>query len=313
MKPLEWDSLSDVQRDALRASIPGNQFDLGVFNAGGEEMAYMAWSADSLRELPGWGADEHSRCPVTDNDPRYLVISYSPEWSDWDVAPGMTLVEAKEVVERHRRNSLSQEAWEEEVLKKHKAEGKGPKRQRHVISAEMAQGMVESLLVEDHGFMPAGVTEQHSVRIPTRNAPVFGHGPNPAGGELRTMGGRDRFVRGGLRATVGPITTNFYTLSPAQGRQLRTSKYVTDIVRSFKTRAYQDIKAFLESLPPDHSPVPRSRALVPAGPVIDRPGPRAPAPRLARGEGAYKPFIDREDLPGSRTLRVIRRGKRHRW
>lgn len=313
MKPLEWDRLTRDQQDKLRSNIPGNQVDIGIGSAQDETMAYMVWGAEELCNELSRNEGDDWRCPIEGKEDRYLVISYLPDWADWSVEPTMTIQKAEDLVEEHRVNSLGQDEWEAEMLKKRKAESKAPKRQRHVISAEMAQGMVESLLVDDHGFMPAGVTEQHSVRIPTRNAPVFGHGPNPAGGELRTMGGRDRFVRGGLRATVGPITTNFYTLSPAQGRQLRTSKYVTDIVRSFKTRAYQDIKAFLESLPPDHSPVPRSRALVPAGPVIDRPGPRAPAPRLARGEGMYKPFIDREDLPGSPTLRVIRRGKRHRW
>lgn len=32
-----------------------------------------------------------------------------------------------------------------------------------------------------------------------------------------------------------------------------------------------------------------------------------------QGESPYKPFVDREDLPGEPKLQVVRRGKKHRW
>lgn len=66
---------------------------------------------------------------------------------------------------------------------------------------------VSALLLEI-GFQPAGETPQLTVRIPTAQSPIFGG----AGGKLRTLGGRARYMLPGcnLRCTVGPRTVNVY-------------------------------------------------------------------------------------------------------
>lgn len=60
------------------------------------------------------------------------------------------------------------------------------------------------------GFVRDGETRQEHVRIPTMKSPVFGD----SGGERRTFGGRQRWVRSGtsLRATVGARTVYVYTV-----------------------------------------------------------------------------------------------------
>ena len=62
------------------------------------------------------------------------------------------------------------------------------------------------------GFQPHGSTESETVRVPTARAPVFGG----LGGELRTFGGRTRFILPDtdIRATVGPRTTFIYRVIP---------------------------------------------------------------------------------------------------
>lgn len=71
--------------------------------------------------------------------------------------------------------------------------------------------VIDLLLVA--GFVPDGETRQEHVRIPTANAPVFGH----SGGVLATLGGRQRFVKSGtlIKATVGPRTTALYRVEGA--------------------------------------------------------------------------------------------------
>lgn len=67
-------------------------------------------------------------------------------------------------------------------------------------------------ILTEFGFVPDGATEQQQVRIPTVKNPVFGG----VGGERRTFGGRTRFAKGDLRATVGKITTCIYRKVPGQ-------------------------------------------------------------------------------------------------
>lgn len=69
--------------------------------------------------------------------------------------------------------------------------------------------MVQVLLaLYEAGFVQDGVTRQETVRVPTRTSPLYGH----SGGELRTFGGRQRFMLPGTsyRATVGKRTTALY-------------------------------------------------------------------------------------------------------
>lgn len=73
-----------------------------------------------------------------------------------------------------------------------------------------------AILIEN-GFEPYGATELAHIRIPTMRAPVFGG----IGGELRTLGGRQRFKKGERRCTVGKRTTCFYRV---KGRE--TSDFV---------------------------------------------------------------------------------------
>ena len=63
-------------------------------------------------------------------------------------------------------------------------------------------------LLQAAGYRPAGHTESEAVRIPTMNAPVFGG----LGGEVRTLGGRERFAipNSPKRATVGKRTVCLY-------------------------------------------------------------------------------------------------------
>lgn len=65
---------------------------------------------------------------------------------------------------------------------------------------------IQSLL--DAGFEPDGTTREETVRIPTRNSPLFGN----SGGELAKLGGRQRFAIPGTtyKATVGMRTTAVY-------------------------------------------------------------------------------------------------------
>jgi hypothetical protein len=65
---------------------------------------------------------------------------------------------------------------------------------------------IQSLL--DAGFEPDGTTREETVRIPTRNSPLFGS----SGGELAKLGGRQRFAIPGTtyKATVGKRTTAVY-------------------------------------------------------------------------------------------------------
>ena len=64
------------------------------------------------------------------------------------------------------------------------------------------------------GFTCAGQTDTETVRIPTQASPVYGG----AGGELRTLGGRERFTKPGsdVRVTIGPRTTNVYRVVNGQ-------------------------------------------------------------------------------------------------
>jgi hypothetical protein len=60
----------------------------------------------------------------------------------------------------------------------------------------------------DAGFEPDGLTREQTVRIPTRNSPLFGK----LGGELAQFGGRRRFrlPDSTVKATVGARTTALY-------------------------------------------------------------------------------------------------------
>lgn len=66
------------------------------------------------------------------------------------------------------------------------------------------EGVFAALLAA--GFIADGHTESETVRIPTRNCPVYGG----IGGELATFGGRKRFRRGEQFVTVGKRTICFY-------------------------------------------------------------------------------------------------------
>ena len=89
---------------------------------------------------------------------------------------------------------------------------------RHDSEAMSAKQAVEAITatVLAAGFVPDGATTEQTVRIPTSHSPVFG----ATGGELRTLGGRSRYVLPGsdVRITIGPRTTNVYRV--ADGRTI---------------------------------------------------------------------------------------------
>lgn len=64
--------------------------------------------------------------------------------------------------------------------------------------------------LEEAGFVRDGTTSTEEVRVSTARSPVLGR----TGGELRTFGGRERWSLPGtrLRCTIGPRTTNVYTV-----------------------------------------------------------------------------------------------------
>lgn len=95
-------------------------------------------------------------------------------------------------------------------------------------------------LVTRFGFVPDGTTRTQQVRIPTTRSPVFGHGRNPPGGELRTLGGRLRFVRGKMHVTVGRFSTYFYG---------RVDDLSGPPPAMFQTKDIAGIAAYLEKLP----------------------------------------------------------------
>lgn len=74
---------------------------------------------------------------------------------------------------------------------------------------------IEALLAV--GFSHDGKTAQTTARVPTKASPLLGK----AGGELRTFGGRLRFVLSGtnIRATVGDRTTSLYRIAAQGGVQ----------------------------------------------------------------------------------------------
>lgn len=100
------------------------------------------------------------------------------------------------------------------------------------------------------GFADDGQTKQETVRVPTQASPVFG----AAGGELRTFGGRARFVLPGseldgpmngntqVRVTVGARTTFFY-----RNVYRGWSQYTTEIAR-LRTKDLVAIQEVLASL-----------------------------------------------------------------
>ena len=75
-------------------------------------------------------------------------------------------------------------------------------------------------VLESAGFVPAGHTDQQTVRIPTSRSPVYGR----TGGELATFGGRQRFVKPGtdMRVTVGKRTVYVYTVKNGETRTVAT-------------------------------------------------------------------------------------------
>lgn len=64
------------------------------------------------------------------------------------------------------------------------------------------------------GFTPDGQTKIEHVRILTQKVPVFGG----IGGERATFGGRQRFIRGDQRCTVGKHTICFYRIMNGKRR-----------------------------------------------------------------------------------------------
>lgn len=88
----------------------------------------------------------------------------------------------------------------------------------HDSEAMSAKQAVEAITttVLAAGFVPDGATTEQTVRIPTSRSPVFGG----TGGEIRTLGGRSRYVLPGsdVRITIGPRTTNVYRV--ADGRTI---------------------------------------------------------------------------------------------
>lgn len=100
---------------------------------------------------------------------------------------------------------------------------------------EAKAAVIEALI--SAGFVASGETRRETVRIPTTKSPLYGK----SGGELATLGGRQRFERPGTnrRATVGKITTCFYEVD---GREARN--FVT-----MQTREVGHIMAYIGSMP----------------------------------------------------------------
>lgn len=79
----------------------------------------------------------------------------------------------------------------------------------HTESTPRKTSMSEVIdLLLKSGFVPDGTTETQIVRIPTKRSPLYGK----SGGELATMGGRQRFMKPQtkIKATVGKRTTAIY-------------------------------------------------------------------------------------------------------
>ena len=74
------------------------------------------------------------------------------------------------------------------------------------MNEQYKQFVIENLL--SRGWHLAGMTVGRTVRIPTRNNPVYGR----SGGEIVEFKGRQRlqYKETNLYCTVGPITTNIY-------------------------------------------------------------------------------------------------------
>lgn len=79
--------------------------------------------------------------------------------------------------------------------------------ENNMTKTEQAKAAAIQALL-DAGFAPDGETPTETVRVPTRNSPLFGK----SGGELATFGGRLRFSKAGtdIKATVGTRTTYLY-------------------------------------------------------------------------------------------------------
>jgi hypothetical protein len=90
------------------------------------------------------------------------------------------------------------------------------------------------------GFVPDGETRKETVRIPTTKAPVYGG----IGGELTTMGGRQRFhlPETNIKATVGPRTTAIY----------RVVERKSQFIGTFDTKDLTLIQQALGELKPVH-------------------------------------------------------------
>jgi len=103
------------------------------------------------------------------------------------------------------------------------------------------QAVIELLLAK--GFVRDGATVQQTVRVPTVANPVYGG----IGGELTTMGGRQRFALPGtdIKATVGKRTTFFYRLTDKKVLGRRE----TESIAHLETRDLAAIETALAQLP----------------------------------------------------------------
>lgn len=102
--------------------------------------------------------------------------------------------------------------------------------------SQLAMAQTIDLLTQA-GFVPDGQTPQQTVRIPTATSPLLGH----SGGQLATLGGRQRFAKPGtaLKATVGRQTVALYQVK--NGTTLG--------IASHDTKNLNATRAAIQSLP----------------------------------------------------------------
>lgn len=81
--------------------------------------------------------------------------------------------------------------------------------EQKLTKGQQAMAAVIDLMLAS-GFRPDGETHQETVRVPTKDSPLYGR----SGGQLATFGGRQRFAKDGttVKATVGIRTTAIYRI-----------------------------------------------------------------------------------------------------
>jgi hypothetical protein len=118
-------------------------------------------------------------------------------------------------------------------------------------SEQNALAVVDFLL--GSGWAADGHTDSQTVRVGTSKVPIYGK----TGGELRTFGGRERFVKTGTewKVTVGTRTVNFYRVGDIdvsfknwKGERIEKFERGAVDMKGFDAKDLDGIKAYAEKL-----------------------------------------------------------------